>query len=165
MLYSILYIPAITSCPVNRVSAPFAPPSQTTTSRLTASKYTSNLARSWPPSATPHSLDHGLYVYLHTRSITASSWISELALLQPPYPHDHGLQVHLQTRLIKTSKCMSKLARLRPPCASPNRLIYALGVYLQTRSITASICICKLARSRPPRASSTSLDHRIQVHL
>ena len=64
MLYSILYISTITSYTMNRVSAPVAPPSRTTASRLTAPKYYCNLARSWPPSASPNSLDHSLQVYL-----------------------------------------------------------------------------------------------------
>ena len=64
MLCSILYIPSITSQPMNRVSAPVAPPFQTTTSRLTPSMYSSTLTRSWPPSASPNSLDHRIQVHL-----------------------------------------------------------------------------------------------------
>jgi len=67
---------------MNRVSAPVAPASRTTASRLTASKYSSNIARSWPPSASPNSLDHGLQVHLQTRSITASECISEFTRSQ-----------------------------------------------------------------------------------
>jgi len=62
---------------MNRVSALVAPHSRTTDSRLTPSKYSSNLARSWPPSAFPNLLDHGLQVHVQTRSITASECISK----------------------------------------------------------------------------------------
>jgi len=47
---------------------------------LTASKYLSILARLWPLSASPHSLDHGLQVHLQTRTITAS----KLTQSRPP---------------------------------------------------------------------------------
>jgi hypothetical protein len=142
---------------MNTVSAPVAPPSRTTASRLTASKYSSNLARSWPPSGSPNSLDYGLQVHLQTRSITASKCISKLARLRPPSSHDHGLQVHLQTRSISASKCISKLARLRPPSSHD----HGLQMHLQTRSVTASKCMSKLARSRPRSASISSLDHGV----
>ena len=58
MLSSILNFPRLTNQPMNRVSAPVAAPFRTTTSRLTASKYSCNLAPAWPPSACPNSLDH-----------------------------------------------------------------------------------------------------------
>jgi len=84
-----------------------------------ASKYSSNLARSRPPSVSPISLLHGLQVYLETRSITASKCVSPNSL-------DHGLQVYLQTRLITACK----FARAWPPSASPNSLDHDLGVHL-----------------------------------
>ena len=56
------------------------PPSRTTTSTWTASKYCSNLAPSRPQSASPNLLDHSLEVYLQTHSITASECISKLTL-------------------------------------------------------------------------------------
>jgi len=151
---------------MHRVSAPVAPPSRTTASRLTASKYSSNLARSWPPSASPNPLDHGLQLYLQTRSITASNCNSKLARSRPPgaSPNslDHGLQVHLQTRSITASK----FARSWPPkCISLNSLDHGLQVHLQTRSITASQCISKLSRSRPPTIFPNTLDYGLQVHL
>jgi len=93
---------------MNRVSAPVAPPSRTTASRLTSSKYSSYLARSRPPSASLNSLDHSLEVYLYTRSIMASKF----AQSQPPSVslnwHNYGLQVHLQTRSITASKYIFK---------------------------------------------------------
>jgi len=163
---------------MNRVSDPVSPPS-----RLTASKYSSNLARSqppsshshglqvhisklawsWPPSASPNSLDYGLWGYpksrlitaskfawsqppsgLQTRSITASNCIYTLARLRPPSSHDHGLQVHLQTRSNTAYKCISKLARSQPPSVSPNLHDYGL----QVRTIKASECISKFTRTR-----------------
>jgi len=63
---------------MNTVSASVAPPSQTTASTLTTSKYCSNLARSWPQSASLNSLNHSLQVYLQTCSIMASECISKL---------------------------------------------------------------------------------------
>jgi len=89
---------------MNRVSAPVTPPSRTTASRLTASKYSSNPTRSRPPSASLNSLNYGPPV----RSITASKCISELARLRPASSHDHGLQVHLPTRSIRAYKYIFK---------------------------------------------------------
>jgi len=107
-----------------------------------------------PPSTHQISLDHGLQVYLHTRSITASKCISKLARSRPPSASpnslDHGPQVYLQTRSITACK----FARSWPPSA-----------YLHTRSITASKCISKLARLPPPSASPKSLDHGLGVYL
>jgi len=175
---------------MNRVSASIAHASQSTASRLTAfrsiaststaSKYSSNHVRSWPPRVSPNTLNYGFQVHLCVHSISASICISKLARLRPPNSLDQCLQVHLQTRSITASK----LARSQPPSASPNSLDYGI----QTRSITAS----KLARSRPSSASPTcsitasklldrclqvrtikaskyispnSLDHGLQVHL
>jgi len=59
---------------MNRVSAAVAPPSWSSASKSTTSKYSSNLDRSWPPSQSPNSLDHGLKVHLSTGSITASKY-------------------------------------------------------------------------------------------
>jgi len=50
----------------------------------TGSKYSSNLAQSRPPSASPHSPNHGLQVHLQTRSITASKCISEFTRAPSP---------------------------------------------------------------------------------
>jgi len=55
----------------------------------TAPKYSSNLARSWPQSASPNTQDYGLQV----RKITDSKCIS-------PHSLGCGLKVHLQTRSI-----------------------------------------------------------------
>jgi len=131
---------------MNRVSAPVAPHSRTTASRLTASKYSSNLARALPSSESLNSLVHGLQVHLQTRSITASNF----ALSWPP-------SAYLQTRTITASKCIPKLTPLRPPSSHD----HGLHVHLPTSSITASKCISKLAWLRPP----SSQDHGLQVHL
>jgi len=122
---------------MNGVSAAVAP-----RSKSTASKYSSNLARSEPASASPNSL------------VTASKCISKLARLRPASLHEHYFQVHLQTCSITISECISKLARLRP--ASSHE--HGLQVHLQTRSITASECsitACKFAQAWPPSASQT----------
>jgi len=120
----------------------------------TASKYSSSLPQSRPPSVSPNSLNQGLQVHLQTRSITASRCISSLAPLRSASSHGHGLQVHI-----------FKLARLRPPSVSPNSLDHCLQVHLQTHSITASKCISNVARLRPRSLSLSALDGDFQAHL
>jgi len=112
-----------------------------------------------PPSPPPFSLEHGLQVHLHTRSITgskfalswppsaylqtcsiiASKWISQDSL-------HHGVPVHLETRSITASK----FAWLRSPSSYP-----------RTHTITSS----KFTRSPSPSASPNLLDHSLQVYL
>ena len=156
-MYPILYIPPITSQPMNRVSAPVLPPSQTTASSLTPSKSSSILARTWPPSASPHSLNHRLQVC----TLMASKCIS------PNLLH-HSLQVDI-----------SRLAPSWRPSASGNSLDYRPQVcmiaiskflsqnshnyILQVHTITVSKCIPKLARSQPSGVSPTSVDYGLQV--
>ena len=123
----------------------------------------------WPPPNTPPiSLEHGLEVQLHTRSIMASTCFSNLARPQPPRSHSHGLQVHI-----------SKLARLQPPSASPNSLDYSLQAHIVMASncispcslhyrllvctITASMCITDLPRWQLPSLYPNSHDHGLQV--
>ena len=102
---------------MNRVSAYVTPPSQTTTSRLTVSKYSSNLARQWPLNASPTSLDHELGVHLSVHSITASKLISTCPQLPPPsaspYSPYHSLQVRLQTHSVIASQFIAKGIRSR----------------------------------------------------
>jgi len=151
----------------------------------TDSKYSSNLARSRPPSGSPNSITCGLQVHLPTHSITASKCISKLSWLWPPSSHDHGLQVYttkltqlqppsaspnsldrgLKVCMIVTSKCISTLARSRWESASLSSPVRVLEVYLQIRSITGSQCLSKLARSRPRSVFLSWLDHHFQVHL
>jgi len=70
----------------------------------TASKYSSNLTRSRPPSVYPNSVDYGLQ--FHTN--TASKCISEFTRSWPPSASlsslDLGLQVQFSTRSITASK-------------------------------------------------------------
>jgi len=117
--------------------------------------------QSRPPDATRNSLNHGLQVYLETRSITAFKFARSLPPPISTHSLDHCLEVHLQSRSITPSNCISKLASARPPSASANSLDHGFQVYLQTRSMTAS----KLARSWPPSTSTHSLDDFLQVHL
>ena len=98
---------------MNRVSSAVAPPSKST-----ATKYSSNLALSWPASESPKSLDRCVPVHLRSHLITASRWISSPARLQPASSHDHGLQVHLQTHSITASKCISEFTWSPSPSAS-----------------------------------------------
>jgi len=95
----------------------------------TASKYSSNLTSSRPPSASPNSVDHSLQVHLQTVSITATKCISKLARLRPPSSHDHGLQMHLWVHSILASKCISEFTRSRPPSAYLNSLDHGLQVH------------------------------------
>jgi len=92
-----------------------------------ASKYSSNLAQSRPPSVSPNSLNHGLQVHLQTRSITTSKCISKLTQSRPPSasltPLDLSLRVHLQTRSIAASKCISEFTQSPSPSASQTRSI------------------------------------------
>jgi len=110
--------------------------------------YISKLARSWPPSASPYTLDSSLQVCL----VMAFKCISKLARLRhaslhsprlevhistiawwwPPSWHDHDLHVHLQTPTITASKCISKIARLGPPSSH----VHCLGVHLSVHSTT-----------------------------
>jgi len=119
--------------PINIVSAVITPPFRSTASRSTTSKYSSNLDRSWSPSASPNSLDHGLQVHLQTRSITTSKCISQL--------HDFSLQMHLQTRSITASMCISELNMIPASKCISELLDLDLQMHLQTRSIMASKCI------------------------
>jgi len=98
---------------------------------LTASKYSSNLAQSQPPSVYLNSLNYRLQVHLQTSSFTASKYIFSLIRLWPLTSHDHGVQVHLQTR----QSTASKFAQSSPASA-----------YLRTRTIMAAECISQLAR-------------------
>jgi len=146
----------------------------------TTSKYSSNLARSQPPSASAHSLDHGLQLDLSIRLLPASRCISKLARSRPrsiskyawlppsyasPHSLDHGLQVYLWIRSITACKPISKLAQLWTPSASSNSLDYGIQVYLEIRLITASKYILKLARSQPQSVSLSSLDRHFEAHL
>jgi len=123
---------------------------------FTASKYLSNLAPSWPSSASPNSLDEGIQV----STITTSKCIFKLAPLRLPSASlstlDPGLHVHFQTRSIIASKSIFKLARSRPPSSQD----HDLPVHLTPRSISAS----KFAWSWPPSASRNLLDHSLQVN-
>ena len=98
---------------MNRVSAAVTPLSRTTASRLTASWYSFSLARSWPPSASPNSLDHSIQVYLSTRTITASTFAPSRSPSASPNSLDYSLQVYLQTCSITGSECISKFTRSR----------------------------------------------------
>jgi len=154
---------------MNWVSAPVVPPSQTTTSRLIASKHCSNLGWSWPPSEAPHSLNYHLAVHLYVYSIKASKCISKLTQSHSwgtsANSHYYGLQVrtimaflvHPKTRSITASECNSELARLQPPSVSPKLHDYGL----QVRTITA----CKFARLHCTSASPNMFDHGLGEHL
>jgi len=89
----------------------------------TASKYSSNLARSRPPSVSPNWLDYALQVC----TSMASKFISKLAQSRPPSASlsslDLRLQVHLWVHSISVSKCISEFTRSTSPSASQTRSI------------------------------------------
>ena len=132
---------------MNIVPAPGTPPFDHFPSNTF--KYSSSLARSWPRSASPSSLDRGLQMHLQTRSITFSKCFSKLPWIRAPefnrsrhsrvYPNslDHSIQV----RMIMASNCVSTLALSRPPS------------------------YCKYTWWRPPSVSLSSLDRHLQGHL
>jgi len=143
---------------MNRISAPVAPPSQTTTSRLIASMYSSHLTRSWPSSGSPNSLNYGLQVHLRFHTISDSKSISKLAQSRPTSASliwlDLSLQVHLQTCVISASECISEF--LRSSSSGAQRL--APQHQLQPVQI-------ELARSWPPSAFLSSIDPALQERL
>jgi len=158
LLYSILYIPTIMSWPMNWVSAPFAPPSQSVACWGMASKPSSNPDRSWPPSASPNFLHHSLQVCM----IMASERYLQTPLKQPPRSSlsslAPGLQVHLQAHLITARKCISEFNPYPPPSASTILQDYSLQVHFWDFPLLTSKCVSKLACS-----PSLSTDHIIMV--
>jgi len=161
-VYSIAFTPTFTSYPMNTVSPPVTYPSQTTPLRLTIIQYSSNLAWSWPPSASPNShdpkLQHSPQTALstttkftwwrsphasQTRSITTPRYNSTHVQSQPASSHDRGLHVHLRTCMIMSSQ----FGRSLHPSSH--------GHGLQVRTIKAS----KLSCSGPQSASPSSVHH------
>jgi len=127
---------------------------------LTAPMYSSTLTQSWPPSASPNSLDYCLQVRMSMASKSISKLPRSRSRSASLCSIDDYLQVYLQTRSIAAPNCISKLARLQP--ASSHEV--GLHVHLQTRLITISECISKFTRSWPPSSSPITLDYPVQVH-
>jgi len=100
----------------------------------TASKYSSNLNQSRPPTASPNLHNHSLQVHLQTQSVTASKF----ARTWPPSASTNSLDFGLQVSTIMASKCISKLTQSQLPSVFPNSLNYGLQVHLQPHSITIS---------------------------
>ena len=105
----------------------------------TTAWYSSNLAQSRSPTASPNSLYNSAQVYLQTRQITASRFVQ-------------SLQVHLHTLLITASKSISNVAWSWPPTASPNSLEHGLGVRVCVNSIFISTRTLN-SSEKPPAAS------------
>jgi hypothetical protein len=76
LFHCILYIRTSMIHPMKRVSASVTPPLQTTASRLTASYYSSYVARSSPPSLSPNSVTPSLISKLYL-SLWESPEVSE----------------------------------------------------------------------------------------
>jgi hypothetical protein len=110
---------------MNSVATHVAPPSL----------YTTNLTWSRPASASPHSLDHDLQVYLQSSSFVVSKCISQLAAYQltiaGPSSFNHCIQVHVQTRSIAASKSICTLCRSRPQNVSLGSLDHQFQAQLQ----------------------------------
>ena len=100
------------------------------TRSITASKCISEFSWSRPPSASPNSLNYGLWVH----TIRASKCISKLAQSSlssaPPNSLDYPLQVHLWVSSITASRCISTFARSQPPSASLRLNNHCIRVYL-----------------------------------
>jgi hypothetical protein len=148
---------------MNTVSTPVPPPSRTyrlqidhllvlvQSRSIMASRCISKLARSRPPSASPHSLNRGLQLHLQSRSTTASKLAGSWPPSASPNSLDQGLQLNLLTRSITASKCISKRALLRPASSHD----HGLQAHLPPRSMTASECISEFIRlsfSSAPRS-------------
>jgi len=89
------------------------------TPSITPSKF----AWPYPPSASPHSLDHDLGVHRLVHSITASKRISKYARLPPPSVSltelNHGLGVYYWIHSIIIFRRTSNLLSSTAPAASP----------------------------------------------
>ena len=164
LLYSTLYIPTMRSLSINRVSAPMAPPSKSTSSRSTDSK-NSNLDWLWPPSASSNLLGHGLQVCLQTCMIIASQFAQSWPPTVSLSGYADSSQVHLWGHSMSASKCNPILTQSPGSSASPNSLDYGLQVHGCVYSMFGSKCISKLTQSRPSSSSPTLLNHRLKVHL
>jgi len=123
-------------------------------------------ARSWPPSASSKSFDHGLQVSLQVCTITASKCMSNLAWLRPassarswspnasPNLLNQYRGVEIYGHSIAATKYISKLARLRPASLYD----HGLQVHLQNCWITILECIYMFPRPEPPSVSANTLD-------
>jgi len=115
--------------------------------------YNSKSAQSYPPSACPNLLTHGLQVYL------------KLAQFCPPSVSSNSLDYGHQVCMIVASKCIHILAQSQSRSTSPSWLHHAMQVLVQIPSITTSKWISKLSSSWPWSVSLSSLDCHFQVHL
>jgi len=122
----------------------------------------SNLTQCRPPSASQHSLDYSLQVYLHTGLITASKCIYKLALSRCPSSSpnslDHNPEVYLQPRSINAFRCISKPPRIRPPSSHD----HGLQVHLYISTITVPECISEFTLSSFSGAPQIALKHWLQ---
>jgi len=130
----------------------------------------SNLARSWPPSASPNLLYQGLQVHLWVQSNSASRFISKLARSRPPSATrsslDLGHQVHLQTCSIAASECIAELTWLWPPSVSLSSLDRGLQVHVPTCWITTSKYIVNERRRVYRDTGVTEVDvHSIVIFI
>jgi len=124
-------------------------------------------------STSPILIDHGLEVYVPTRSITVSMYISEFTWPQPrsasPNLLNYRLQVHLWVPSISQSPSASQksfnpdlqvhlLVHWIPQSASPSSISLdpSLLVCLWVHSISVSKCISKHPWSWPPSTFSRS---------
>lgn len=179
MLYSILNIRTNQSVLMHEFSCPVVPPTWATAFRvttfrytasrlatcwLTNSKYCFNLARIWPPTTTPNTLDHSLQLSLQSLLITASK-----------ISRSGSSSEYLQTLSIPACRCISNYAGSWYPVVSPTMCDYDLQSQHQPDMIITSECICISSRWRTgdiaerqckPRIISTPLHltmHRKEI--
>jgi len=136
LFYSTLDIPKIRSFQITKLSAPVMPPSRSTCSTLTTTKYSWNFTRSWPQ------LDIQYCWIMALECISRlGGWWPQSAFISS---RDLSLHVPLQTCLIMVLKCILKLVQSWLPSASLSFLNLGLQLHLQTYLIIASHCISKL---------------------
>jgi len=112
-------------------------------SSIRVSQWISKFAQSWPPSASPITLNHCHKVYLQTCSIKASKFATSWPPGSSPHSHDSGLQVHHQPCSVLAFNCTSKLTWLWPPSS----LEYGLQVHNWSHSIMTLECITQFTWS------------------
>jgi len=116
------------------------PPTSSSVSRWTTSKYSANVDSSWPPSSSLTSLIHSRQVHLWVHFLLASQCISKVTQWLPPssYPSslDYCPQVYLQFCLITFLRSISDCTWSQPPSVFWTTLDHGLQVHLYIHTIT-----------------------------
>jgi len=140
------------------------------------------LARSWPPSVFPNSLNYSLHVHISqwawlqfpsvfTISPNCGLPVHTIIISKCRCPKllDHGLQVYLQPHTIigfTVAQSWLPSANHHTPLIAASMCISELPWSgLQVCTIMASKCISELAWSWPQSISLSSLDHHFEVYF